>query len=108
MVQVLLGDTTTTLIWIYGRYPSVLAHAFIPVIAAFLVLAFFGARQHRYTQDIFVPEGGVKVENRRIALVVLILAGAIIFNYFFEFPALGIWLAILIGTPFVKINFREA
>ena len=103
-----VGDTTTTLIWIYGKDPLVLAHAFVPAITAFLVLAFFGARQqYHYTQDIFVPEGGVKVENRRIALVVLILAGAIIFNYFFEFPALGIWIAILIGTPFVKINFRE-
>ena len=103
-----VGDTTTTLIWIFGKDPLVLAHAFIPAISAFVVLAFFGARQqHLYTQDVFVPQGGVRVETRRIALVGLILAGAIIFNYFLEFPALGIWIAILIGTPFVKINFRE-
>lgn len=103
-----VGDTTTTLIWIYGKDPLVLAHAFIPAIAAFIVIAFFGAReQWRYTQDVFEPQGGINVETRRIALVGLILAGAIVFNYFFEFPALGIWLAILIGTPFVKINFKE-
>lgn len=103
-----VGDTTTTLIWIYGKDPLVLAHAFIPALAAFAVIAFFGSRQqHLYTQDTFIPQGDVSVENRRLALVGLILAGAIIFNYFFEFPALGIWLAILLGSPFVKINFKE-
>ncbi len=103
-----VGDTTTTLIWIYGKDPLVLAHAFLPAIVALLIVAFFGARQqHKYTQDVFVPSGSVQIDKKRLGLVLLILAGAIFFNYFFEFPALGIWIAILIGALFVKINFRE-
>ena len=78
-----VGDTTTTLIWIYG-----------------------GREQHRYTQDIFVPEGGVTVDKKRIVLVGCILLAAILFNYFLEFPALGIWIVILLGSLFVKIKFR--
>ena len=103
-----VGDTTTTLIWIYGKDPLVLAHAFLPAIVALLIVAFFGARQqYKYTQDTFVPAGSVQIDKKRIILVGLILAGAIIFNYFFEFPAIGIWLAILAGSFFVKVNFRE-
>ncbi|HIV54345.1 MAG TPA: citrate transporter [Candidatus Anaerobiospirillum stercoravium] len=102
-----VGDTTTTLIWIYGKDPLVIAHAFLPAIVAFLVVAFFAGReQHRYTQDIFIAEGNVTVEKKRIVLVGFILAAAIFFNYFFEFPALGIWIVILLGSFFVKINFR--
>ena len=80
-----VGDTTTTLIWIYGKDPLVIAHAFLPAIVAFLVVAFFAGReQHRYTQDIFIAEGNVTVEKKRIVLVGFILAAAIFFNYFFR------------------------
>ncbi len=103
-----VGDTTTTLIWIHGKDPLVLAHAFVPAIVALVIVAFFASRQqHKYSSDVYKPTGSVQIEKRRLGLVALILAGAIFFNYFFEFPALGIWLAILVGAFFVKVNFRE-
>lgn len=104
-----VGDTTTTLIWIYGKDPLVLAQAFLPATVALLVVAFFGARQqYQYTKDIFVPEGNVHIDKKRLLLVLCILVAAILFNYFMEFPALGIWLVIIAGAFFVKINFHEA
>lgn len=103
-----VGDTTTTLIWIFGKDPLVLAQAFLPAIAALIILAFFGARQqYKYTQDLMIPSGTVHIDKRRLALVGFILVLAIGFNYLWEFPALGIWLALLLGSIAVKVNFKE-
>lgn len=104
-----VGDTTTTLIWIYGKDPLVLAQAFLPATIALIVLSFFASRQqYKYTQDIYLASGYVHVDKKRLTVVLGILVGAILFNYLFEFPALGIWIAILIGSIFIKINFHEA
>ena len=104
-----VGDTTTTLIWIYGKDPLVLAHAFLPALVALCVVAFFGARQqYKYTQDIFVPSGNTHIDKKRLILVVLILVAAILFNYFLEFPALGIWLVIILGSLVIKVNYKIA
>ena len=104
-----VGDTTTTLIWIYGKDPLVLAHAFLPASVAILIVAFFAAHQQKKYAALTteVPEG-VKVDKKKLLVVALILVGAIGFNYFLELPAIGIWLAIIIGMFLTKINLKAA
>ncbi len=104
-----VGDTTTTLIWIYGKDPLVLAHAFLPATVALLIVAFFAARQQqKYAALNTEVADNVHVDKPKLVVVALILIGAITFNYFFELPAIGIWIAILIGLFFTKINLKAA
>ncbi len=104
-----VGDTTTTLIWIYGKDPLVLAHAFLPAIVAIVIVAFFaGLQQKKYAAICTEIPDDVKVDKKKLLVVFLILAGAIFFNYTFELPAIGIWLAILIGLFITKINLKVA
>lgn len=104
-----VGDTTTTLIWIYGKDPLVLAHAFLPAIVAITIVAFFAARQqNKYAPLETEVVEDVKVDKKKLIVVGLILVGAIVFNYLLELPAIGIWLAILIGMLITRINLKTA
>jgi Na+/H+ antiporter NhaD/arsenite permease-like protein len=103
-----VGDTTTTLMWIDGVNPLHVLHAFV---ASFVALAIFGViasiqqdRYHRITSD--APKN-VKVDWGKIGIVFLILICAIIANWTLEFPAAGVWIAILIGSLFRKTPWFE-
>jgi Na+/H+ antiporter NhaD/arsenite permease-like protein len=103
-----VGDTTTTLMWIDGVDPRDVLHAFV---ASFTALAFFGViaaiQQDRYQRIISEPKGNVKVDWGKIAIVFLILVCAIITNWTLDFPALGVWIGILIGATFRKTPWGE-
>lgn len=102
-----VGDTTTTLIWIYGKDPLVLAHAFLPAFVAVVIVAFFAARaQHHYAPAVPAPTESIKVDKKALLSVFLILIFAIFFNYFLELPGVGIWLAILISMFFTKVKLQ--
>ncbi|OFY21953.1 MAG: citrate transporter [Bacteroidetes bacterium GWF2_33_38] len=103
-----VGDTTTTMMWIDGVSAFNVLHAFIAAGAALLIIAWFAARQ----QDKFQPitaeaKQGVKVDWGRLFIVLLILTGAIVSNVYYDMPALGVWIAILIGATFRKMPWHE-
>jgi Na+/H+ antiporter NhaD/arsenite permease-like protein len=103
-----LGDTTTTLMWIDGVNPFHVFHAYIASAAAFLVFGVIGSVQQDRFQRIqkdAVP--GVKPDFRKVFIIVFILAGAIITNWLFNFPALGVWIVIVTGSLFVKTTWKE-
>lgn len=103
-----VGDTTTTLMWIDGVHPGLLVKAVLASLAAFVIFGVIGARQqHRFqaiTKD--APEN-VKVDWVRILLVVMLLAFTILTNYLFDFPALGVWIAILFSMIFRPVAWKE-
>jgi hypothetical protein len=43
----------------------------------------------------------------RIAIVVLVLFAAIVSNIYLDFPALGVWVILLVGSRFVKTQWSE-
>ncbi len=103
-----VGDTTTTLMWIDGVNPLDVLHAFV---ASFTAIAIFGViaaiqqdRYHRIKSD--APKN-VKVDWGRIGIVFFILVCAIITNWTLDFPAVGVWIAILIGGFFRKTPWGE-
>jgi len=103
-----VGDTTTTLMWIDGVNPLNVLHAFV---ASFAAIAIFGViasiqqdRYHRIKRD--APKN-VKVDWGRIGIVFFILVCAIVTNWTLEFPAAGVWIAILIGGFFRKTPWGE-
>ena len=101
-----VGDTTTTMIWLAGVSPWDVTHAYAGAAAAFLFFAVIAARQQDRFQPIEKdPHGKVKVDGMRLVVVGLILAGAILTNVIkvdgvqLGFPALGVWAAILLCAP---------
>ncbi len=103
-----VGDTTTTLMWIDGVSPLDVTHAFVASGVAFLIFGYFGSRQqHKFQPIVADSQKNVKIDYAKLAIVVLILAGAIFTNFFFDFPALGVWIAIFIGATFSKTPWEE-
>ena len=103
-----VGDTTTTLMWIDGVDPLDVTHAFVASLGAFLIFGVAGAlQQDKYQRITADPVAGVKIDTGKLMIVVLILAGAIITNYTLDFPALGVWIAIFIGAIFRKTPWHE-
>jgi Na+/H+ antiporter NhaD/arsenite permease-like protein len=104
----ILGDTTTTLMWIDGVEPLWVLPAFIAGFASFIFFGIFGAvQQHKFQPILKDPKADVKVDSGKLLIVLLILTGAILTNFFFDFPAAGVWIAILIGTLFRKTPWHE-
>jgi Na+/H+ antiporter NhaD/arsenite permease-like protein len=80
-----VGDTTTTMIWIAGGSPLQVLDAYIAAVPALLFFAFFAARQQHAHQPIVrdAPRG-VKVDGARLAIVAVILLSAIFANVYFN------------------------
>jgi len=103
-----VGDTTTTLMWIDGVSPLQVINAYIAAAVALLIFGVIAARQQDKYQPIIKDAAtGVTVEWQRLAVVGAILILAIATNYLLDFPALGVWIAILLGALFVKTPWSE-
>jgi Na+/H+ antiporter NhaD/arsenite permease-like protein len=103
-----VGDTTTTMMWIDGVRALDVIHAFIASTFAFLFFAWFGSHQQDRYQPIQKDETpGVKVDWMRIVTVGLILIGAIASNILFDMPALGVWIAIIISIFIRPVPWKE-
>lgn len=115
-----VGDTTTTMMWIAGVPALHVADAFIASSVAMLVVGVFASRaQHRYQPIQADPRSGVHVEVEelgilnvvvltRVLVAGLIIGGAVAGNVLVDFPALGAWIAVLIGGLFHSIPWAEA
>lgn len=76
-----IGDTTTTLMWLKGISPTAVLPAFVAAIASFCVLAPLGAlAQHRHQPILANDEVGHPLIWRRISIVGIILVVAVITN----------------------------
>jgi Na+/H+ antiporter NhaD/arsenite permease-like protein len=103
-----LGDTTTTLMWIDGVHALDVLHAFIASFFAFAVFAVFGSiQQHRLQPIQKGPTEGVKIDIPTLLIVILILFATILANFYFGMPALGVWIGILLGALIRKTPWRE-
>jgi Na+/H+ antiporter NhaD/arsenite permease-like protein len=109
-----VGDTTTTMMWIAGVPP---AEVFEAYIAAFVAIAIFGviaAKQQHALQPIMKDDpGNAYFEAPRLVIVAIILLTALGVNVFFNvkapevldhWPVIGIavWVAIAITAPWRK------
>ncbi len=103
-----VGDTTTTLMWIDGVEPQWVLHAFVASIAGFFIFGIFGSiQQHKFQPIVAELKSGVKVDWMKIFIVFMILVCAILTNFALDFPALGVWIAILLGSFLRKTPWGE-
>jgi len=101
-----VGDTTTTMMWIDGVSPVDVLEAFIAAGVAMVIFGIPAAiQQHRYSPINAEPPAGVRVDWSRVAIVALILVAAIVTNVVMNlkfpqvsdrFPFIGaaVWVAI--------------
>ncbi|HPB13374.1 MAG: citrate transporter [Bacteroidales bacterium] len=103
-----VGDTTTTMMWIDGVSAFNVLHAYVAAVVALLIFAWFGAHQQdKYQKIQSDPNPNVTIDWAKLFIVALILAGAIISNIVYDMPALGVWIAIIIGAFIRKAPWRE-
>ncbi len=103
-----IGDTTTTMMWIAGVPAIEVTKAFIAAAVAVIfsgVIA--GHAQHKYQPIQKNPVLNLRIDNSRLIIVALIITGAIAGNVLFNFPAAGVWLAILTSGMFRPTPWRE-
>ena len=101
-----VGDTTTTMLWIGGVAPSQVFEAYIGAIPALLFFGVIAAKQqHAYQPIMKDAPTGIHLEYARLAIVAIILVAAVSANVWFnlqnpevldQFPIIGVavWVAI--------------
>jgi Na+/H+ antiporter NhaD/arsenite permease-like protein len=103
-----VGDTTTTMMWIDGVSPLNVLHGFIAALTALAFFAWFASKQQdRYQRIQKYTDLGVRVDWIKLLIVFMMLIGAIISNFLYDMPALGVWIAILIGSILRPIPWKE-
>ncbi len=105
-----VGDTTTTMMWIAGKSPLDVVHAYVGAVAAFAVFGVAGAlTQERYQPLVAQPGRTVVIDWARIGIVAFILVTAVGANVAVNLTAphladqipvigLAVWVAIAIGA----------
>jgi Na+/H+ antiporter NhaD/arsenite permease-like protein len=106
-----VGDTTTTMMWLAGVSPLDVLEAFLPALVATLFMGYFAARkQQAYSPIIKHAHAHTHVDWKRVGIVGLILVSAIATNVgvnlsapemanHFPFIGASVWLAILVSVP---------
>jgi Na+/H+ antiporter NhaD/arsenite permease-like protein len=106
-----VGDTTTTMMWIAGVRPGQVFEAYVGAVVAILFFGVVAARQQQAFQPILKDNpGGVRIDAPRLVIVALILAAAISINIYFNLhdpelltrlPLIGVavWVALLVTAP---------
>lgn len=104
-----VGDTTTTMMWIDGVAAVDVLHGYAAAVPALIFFSIFASfQQQRYNPIVKSTAITLREVNWiKIFIVALILAGAILTNIYLDFPAVGVWVAILIGSLFSKTAWSE-
>ncbi len=104
-----IGDTTTTLMWIQGVSPFNVIHAYVAALVALAFFSIFASiQQDKYQRIQKDATPNLKIDWGRIGIVALILLMTILTNVFLDFPALGVWVAIGIGAFIRVTDWKEA
>lgn len=106
-----VGDTTTTMMWIDGISPLRVLDAYVAAVVALIILGIPAAfQQHRHSPIVKDAPKGLSIEWIRVFIVAAILIVAILANVTanLKFPALldlipviglAVWVVILVTAP---------
>ncbi|MEO8195505.1 MAG: SLC13 family permease [Thermoanaerobaculia bacterium] len=109
-----VGDTTTTMMWIHGVPPSAVIHAYVAAGLALFVCGIPASfQQHKHSPIIKGAVPGVRIDWARVGIVAFILTAAVTTNVVMNvrftelsdsFPFIGaaVWLALLLTAPLRK------
>jgi Na+/H+ antiporter NhaD/arsenite permease-like protein len=106
-----VGDTTTTMMWIAGVSPISVFHAYVAAAVALVVCGIPAAmQQHKYSPIIKHEHSHIRIDWLRAGIVAMILIFAIVANVIINvrftevsdsFPFIGaaVWIAIVLSVP---------
>jgi Na+/H+ antiporter NhaD/arsenite permease-like protein len=106
-----VGDTTTTMMWIAGVSPLAVVEAYVAAVVAMLIFAVPASiQQHRFSPIVKNPPTGLKIDGTRVFIVAAILIAALVANISANLrypdllgvvPVLGlaVWAVILLTAP---------
>ena len=106
-----VGDTTTTMLWISGVRPGQVFDAYVAAVVALVVCGIPASlQQHKYSPILKNAHEHTHVDWARLGIVALILVMAIVVNVtvnvkfnaladHFPFIGVAVWVAILISLP---------
>ena len=106
-----VGDTTTTMLWISGVSPIQVFDAYVAAVVALIVCGIPASfQQHKYSPILKNANEHTQVDWTRVGIVALILVLAIVTNVtvnvkfnaladHFPFIGVAVWVAILISLP---------
>jgi Na+/H+ antiporter NhaD/arsenite permease-like protein len=111
-----VGDSTTTMIWLAGHSPLAVLHAYVGAVVAFAITAWIASgQQHRLqplvpTVDLAGDGGAHRVDWRALGVVILVIATAIGANVGIDLLApeaserapwigLAVWAALIAVSP---------
>ena len=115
-----IGDTTTTMMWLAGVSPLTLLSAFIPALAAFIIFGVLGAiDQHRRAPIMRHASTELEIDWGRVVVVLVILVvilgtniGTNLYAPGLEkvVPTLGlaVWITILLALVVRRPDWRVA
>jgi len=113
-----VGDTTTTMMWIAGVSPLSVVEAYVAASVAIFIFGIPAAiQQQRYSPIMKDIPPGVRIEWPRVVIVFAILVAAILSNVIanLRFPAvldmlpvigLAVWAVILATTPWKRPDWK--
>ncbi|HVT36286.1 MAG TPA: hypothetical protein VHE37_11905 [Nevskiaceae bacterium] len=103
-----LGDTTTTMLWIAGVSWRDVLYAYLAAVPALLFFGIAASLQQERTQAMTHElKAGARLRLPHLVATVLVLLGALAANVMFDFPAAGVWTAILICSSFATTDWLE-
>ena len=113
-----VGDTTTTMMWIAGVSPLAVVEAYVAAVVAFAIFAIPAAmQQHRFSPILRSSQQGLTIDWTRVAIVAAMLTAALLANVTanLKFPALldvlpvlglAVWAVILLAAPLRKPDWE--
>ena len=114
-----VGDTTTTMMWIDGVHPFEVLEAYVAASVAMVIFGIPAAlQQHRHSPIARGASAGIVVDWTRLLIVAVILTTAVAVNVLVNihynhlsdrFPFLGaaVWVAILACIPLRRPHWEE-
>ena len=113
-----VGDTTTTMMWVAGVSPLSLFNAYIAAIVAFLIFAVPASlQQERHSPVVNHGRRGVRIDWTRVFIVAAMLFAALVVNILtnLHFPellgrvpvlGLSVWGVLLVTAPLRRPDWR--
>jgi Na+/H+ antiporter NhaD/arsenite permease-like protein len=113
-----VGDTTTTMMWIAGVSPLSVVEAYVAAFVGFLIFAVPASiQQHRLSPIMKDPPTGLRIHGARVFIVAAILIAALVANITanLKFPALletvpvlglAVWTVILATIPLRQPDWK--
>ena len=113
-----VGDTTTTMMWVSGVSPLFVLEAYIAAVAAFAIFAVPASmQQQRYSPIVKDAPRGVSIDWTRVAIVAAMLIVALVTNIFtnLRFPellgrvpvlGLSVWAVLFVTAPLRRPDWK--